>query len=349
MPAQLSDNSLLTIDTVVRYLVDRGVMNEADIADGRTVVDAVPRRNNNLRVRSEDGSGYFVKQASELSASRRSVSREGRFYSELQSERSSLTARLAEFVLFDPVACVLVLRLLPNHQTVRDYCAGLDRAYFPIHVWRALGRLMAAVHDYPASGRSMASPIVHMIDPSPEVLATISPGGLKVFEIAQTATIRRGLEQVADMWRQDTFLHGDLRSDNIMIANTVGADDLRLVDWELCGLADPMWDIAACFDLGITLSFGRYVAGELSVPIVQATARQVWHAYRSTRGAQALSSSATPTNLAMFTASRLVQSALEFSEQAGDLSKTAVCSLQIADNIFADPSRAASELFALST
>jgi hypothetical protein len=340
---------MLSIDTAVPYLVRAGVICEADIADGTIVVDALPRRNNNLCVRMQGGAGYFLKQASELSRSRRSLSREGRFYAERSTQQGLLSANLPEFVLFDPVASVLLLRLLSSHQTLRGHCASVSRTDFPIHLWRSLGELLATVHACVPSEESLANPLAHMIDPSPEILATISPGGLTVFEIAQTATMRRGLEKVAEMWRADTFLHGDLRAENIMVGPSDGAQEVRVVDWELCGLGDPMWDVAACLEMGITLSIGRYVPGDLSIPLIQSMSRQVWQSYRSTREADALCGCTATTKLTMFTASRLVQSAFELSEQVGELSTLAVLCLQIAENIFDDPGGAADKLFALAT
>jgi len=338
----------LSVDSVIPYLVTKGVIDEAALADDSFVIDAVPRRNHNLRVTTSNGSGYFIKQADELSViSRQSVAVEGLFYSDVKLIRPSVAAMLPEFVLYDPAICVLVIRLLSDHQTLRHHCSAIGGLNFPTHFWHGLGGSIAAVHQARTGDPSLVKSVMHTFYPHPNALAAISPAGLKVLEVVQTSGIRNGLARVADLWDPTTFTHGDIRADNIMVASASGQDGIRLIDWELCGRADPMWDIAGCFESGITMSLGRYAKDELYLPVVQTTARGAWGGYHLFREVDEFSSSAYVTKAAIFTAARLVLSALELSELTGDLSNPAVCCLQIAENIFADPQRAAADLFAL--
>ena len=341
--------SVLTVDSVVPYLLEYGVLNEAAVADGEFVVDGVARRNLNLRVSSPGGPGYFVKQADSLSfSSFDGVSAEGRFYTGVRSQRPDLTALLPDLVLYDPHRCVLVLGLLPLHRTLREVIVtGGDRR-FPTHVWHALGESLGRVHRTAAGDPSSVPPFIHTVDPVPDALAAIGPAALRVMEVVQTSGIREELLAVAELWDPSAFTHGDVRVDNILIKSGLDGDDLRLVDWEMSGRADPMWDIAGCLESAITMSLGRFPGEELCLPVVQQTARATWAGYHAINQPEACTGTASAIKAAGFTAARLVLTALELSGPGGEPSRRAISCLQIAQNVLADPERAVTDLFALA-
>ena len=328
--------------------MERGVLSQAAVVDESVTVEPVRRRNNNLRVAVGGHGGFFVKQADPLSLlSSESVAAEGEFYSGVPLARPLLEGLLPDLVFYDAPSGTVVLELLSEHQTLRQRCAAAGPLSCPTHLWRGLGRAVATIHRSSPGNASPMLSVRHALNPDAEVLADIGPAALQVLEVMQNSGIRDGLLSVADQWEPTVFTHGDLRVDNVLVSATE-PEDLRVVDWEMSGRADPMWDLAACFEAAITVSHGRFSNEGLCLPVVQTTARTAWAAYYAGRGEDVARGPAELGKAAQFTGARLALTALELSTMTGRLTNAAVSLLQVADNIFADPQRAAVDLLALA-
>ena len=70
-------------------------------------------------------------------------------------------------------------------------------------------------------------------------------GAQLVSMIRATPAIRQGLEAALARWQPVTLIQGDMKWDNILVrAAADGTVDLRIVDWELADIGDPLWDMA---------------------------------------------------------------------------------------------------------
>src|SRR5215470_15709238 len=114
---------LLNSDSVVHYLLHRGVLSFDSVVDGDLVVVEAPRRNRNFKLFRQNHPGIFVKQVQQWDAQAiATVQREGGCYSLAQSlpELSSLSRLLPGFRAYDPVRHVLVLDLLSGYETLAE-------------------------------------------------------------------------------------------------------------------------------------------------------------------------------------------------------------------------------------
>ncbi len=253
---------MVDVDTVVTFLLDRGLLHPDALIDG-VVVHPVVRRNRNLRVCLADGSGFFVKQSDGLSShNREAVRKEGLFYERQWAAARALSVMMPQLLLFDSSIPIVVLDLLSGYRTLGEYSRSSWPPVFPIRVWARLGRQLAAVHDEPAPNRGghlRMDPLgaAAAWEPRPSMLTTLSPAGLQALRIVQeSAEIGRGLKAVREAWQPLCSIHGDLRGDNVMVGGgEVDAEGIRLVDWETWGLGDPAWDVACAVAIGIGLSF----------------------------------------------------------------------------------------------
>jgi thiamine kinase-like enzyme len=160
------------------------------------------------------------------------------------------------------------------------------------------------------------------------------------------------------MWQSESVIHGDVRADNIMVAALGNVVDLRLVDWELWHLGDPAWDLAGLIEAATTsiLTRGASMGDDarswdgtgFSVAVIQATSRAIWHAYTEARGMSAESRREVTPRVVTYCAARIVQSTVELAAQTDVLPRGSTVLLQVAENVFADPQRAATEFFAIS-
>lgn len=364
---------MLDVDSAVPFLVRRGLVREEEILAGDVAVEAVARRNRNLRVTISDTAGLFLKQPEDLARSSHHTLRvEADFYSRHLTTESVVAASLPRLLLYEPALPLLVLELLPAHQTLRNYCRSLPHHRFPIHTWRELGRRLGSIHrtlrqhgpsdsQSPTVGVSLPW-VVQAHRPTPESLATLSPAGFSVLEILQTSTaIREGLDGLGQLWEPDTVIHGDIRAENILVRARAGAtEDIRIIDWELRQVGDPAWDIAGFLEaLVLYWLSGLPLAGEEDVeemtaqsplpwPVFQAASSAFWQGYLATHGGDDAWARAAVSKVAHFSAARMVQSALEMTAQRAELPPSVVLLLQVCENVFADPARASIEFFAIT-
>jgi hypothetical protein len=349
---------------LVRRLVRAGVLASDDAILPDTAVERCPRRNRNTRVALSGGAGVFVKQADpRAQGSRETVIAEGAVY-HAHRGGGPLSAVLPGLVHFDPSEPLLVTELLVGYGDLRSVCQAGGPAEFPIAAFRAAAAALAQVHTVTvgADGRPdgpEATPlgwVPAVRRPDPAALETLSNGAMTGLEVVQRAmAIDAGLARAADVWRSESLIHGDVRADNVMVrSHADGGIDVRLVDWELARLGDPAWDLAGLLEAAVTLALGRGEtwggddpAAELAVPVIQATTRAVWRAYIGAGGEGSSGEGELRARATDYCAARLVQTTLELLAGADELSGSALIALQVADNVFAEPERAAAELLAL--
>lgn len=85
------------------------------------------------------------------------------------------------------------------------------------------------------------------------------------------------LRSLADRWRVETLVHGDLRPDNVI----VDEDREAFIDWETAGQGDPAWDLGSLLS-GILADAGiREVGGRLT-PVVRDALHAVVAGYATT-------------------------------------------------------------------
>ena len=58
------------------------------------------------------------------------------------------------------------------------------------------------------------------------------------------AAFKIELDKAIDEWQLDTFIHGDIKWTNFLISNDINKTDIKLIDWEMADIGDPIWDVA---------------------------------------------------------------------------------------------------------
>ncbi|HEV2891389.1 MAG TPA: phosphotransferase [Frankiaceae bacterium] len=125
------------------------------------------------------------------------------------------------------------------------------------HVSARLGADLAELH---AAGtvRSRRAPLarppsIHVFEPPTFDVLADAPGRDYARFYAHGQEVTAELRALCAGWRTTAFVHGDLKCDNVLLGDDGSA---VLVDWELAGLGDPMWDVGTVL--------GHYVHAWLS-------------------------------------------------------------------------------------
>src|SRR5262249_41759348 len=153
-------------------------------------------------------------------------------------------------------------------------------------------------------------------------------------------------------WKTDKFIHMDLRWSNCFLPRPelkkgAGVDPcLNIVDWELAGWGDPLWDVGTILSnflsfwvSGIPVTGGchpdRYLdAAEVPLERLRPAMRAFWLSYLHGREVDNITSSQWLVKSVEYAAAQLVQNALENQFNAAQLSGGVLCLLQLSLNLF---------------
>jgi len=363
----------LTVDTVVPYLLGRGLVSEADIVDGDLEVVDVGRRNENLKVIRKRDMSYVLKQpGAGEPETELTIRREAALYGYLQVARSA--GRLRRFLPglcgWDEDRCLLALELVEGRQLWGHYAATVAPD-FPADAAAPLGVALGTIHDFFRRATDApdwmtalhAAPpwILSAHRPSPEVFSRLSPANLQLLGLLQKENaVVSGLDCLRRDWTPDTLIHNDLKGDNVLVVSD--GDDpvsVRIVDWELVQIGDAAWDVGTVFRdfldywlLSVPLSSDltpeqMLDAAKIPLAKLHPAARAFWSGYCGAAGMGRDGLGAFLQRSLRFAGARLAQGAYELSSGTANPSNFAIALLQLSANVMANPEEASLTLFGI--
>jgi len=351
-------------DQAVDFLLGRHLVEALEIVDGHLIVSAARGRNQNLRVERHHAPGYLVKRSDPGTAGDGdTLATEAVFYGLCHREAhlADLAEKLPRLHLHDPEHGLLITELLPDHAPLwqRDP-EGL------VGPCRDLGSLLGSLHRL-FQGLESAPPedlpplptsvpwALSIACPRIELLPWMSGAQRRMLTLVQQqASLSEALISLEARWCRETLIHGDVRSENVLVG-----EGIVLVDWELVQWGDPAWDVAGGLQ-DLLLHWIRSLptspeltpeerAAQATKPLseLRPAVGALWEGYRQgaalgPEDADALLARAVP-----FSAARLLQSAYEQAAGRGTLPDVAVLSLQVATNVLAAPDSARVHLYGL--
>ncbi|HSG40640.1 MAG TPA: phosphotransferase [Thermoanaerobaculia bacterium] len=369
---------MLNIDNAVPYLLERGLVTVGSIVEGDLSIVSVARRNRNLRVERGDGPGYLIKQPDgPSSGAQHTLWREAAFFDLCQREASlgEIRGIVPRLLYFDPQGPLLAFELLEKPANLWDHYSASEAQRFPVATARAAGRSLGTVHhvlrpfagtDDPRLGfLAQGTPwVLRVHKPGPELLSSLSQANYQTLRILQTQEgLSQSLDRVGRLWKAETVIHGDIKSDNVLVLPPADAESVeppvRLVDWELVQTGDPAWDVAGALQDFIlfwvfSMPLGGGVEPERMVQearyplaVLQPAMRAFWRGYRTGAGLGPEEGNAVLGRAVAFSAARLIQSAYELAHDAAALPPYSALLLQISANLLRDLEAGQVELYGL--
>jgi 5-methylthioribose kinase len=365
---------MLTPHSLAEYLVHRELIRKEAIVDGDLKVADASRRNGNFKVICTESRSYFVKQGLDTERTS-SVAHEAAVYRQLwlTSWNPSLGRYLPRFYDYDAGERILIVELIEEAETLREY--HVRRGRFPRNVAASLGKALGTLHSRQgaqlsrlehAGGITEHLPWIFSVHrPELRTLHDVSGANLQLIEVIQRfPELCRSLDALPALWIPESFIHGDLKWDNCIVAaapRTRRKTILKLVDWELAGIGDPGWDVGSVFS-DYLMFWLMYMPITKDVPLSRAVemarypiasmrpaVRSFWENYRQHMQLKSQEANRLLMRSLHFCAARLIQSAYEQMQMSSVLISSAVGALQVSSNIFRQPEEASIHLLGIST
>ena len=349
----------LTVNNLHEYLIATELISARSVVDGDYRVAETGRRNRNFKVlRSQ---GLFVKQmkSTEQQATF-TLQREAAFYAALE-RYPALKPLVPRLVRHDPHRNVLILENIPYAESLAERQSRTQS--YPRDLAAALGRLIGEIHNVTQTmvGDPALASTLDGAPPWPLTLDTMSteisrgfgPAGATLLSIVQQQPVLIPLlSALRPEWQRDCIMHGDLKFDNCLVwTNPDGANELRVVDWELAAGGDSAWDVATIFkDYLVTCISSAVVAaqqpGARVWPLteLQPSIADFWNAYQKARRFDQTTGTIFLFRAVRLTAARLLTAMLEHLTAAPTQTQAPTMMAQSAGGILMAPHVAVMQL-----
>ena len=346
---------------LVRYLLERGLLSHGAVVDGDVTVIERMRRHTNFTILRRNAPGLFIKQTrpDQLNAAQ-TLQKEAAFYGLIAGDPAfaEVHALMPRFHAYDAEAQLLVVELLGSEDVSEHHTRSHS---FPADLAEKIGTALARYQT--ASQRELASrPAGVMFPRTPPWILSFHtyPANVQISGAnSQFLTILRdssefveALDRLRASWREESLIHGDMKFENCMVT----ADGIRIVDWELADIGDPLWDAGSIVQAylnwwinGTTIVPGAPLAlspGGSAYPLdtIAPAIRAFWTAYSGAMRFPAEELDAKLERTIACAGARLLQTVYEASAYAQALSPQAILQVQASMNLLRRSRDVASEL-----
>jgi len=152
---------------------------------------------------------------------------------------------------------------------------------------------------------------------------------------------------VASQWEVSSLIHGDIKWMNFIVMPN--NEDVKLIDWEIADLGDPLWDVAGVFQSYFSawvLSFNNQNIQQhqqmqgtefLSIESITPVVKLLWNTYASAQKFSVTEAKEKLLKTISYMAARMIQTAFENNmAQQQQMYPNSARILQFCNHILAD-------------
>jgi thiamine kinase-like enzyme len=366
---------LLSEHNVFYYLLDQGMMDTESVVNGEFSARRNDSRNNNFVINREfTHHGYFIKQVRARDAEKTETLRaEAACYqlAEKDPRFAALKNSLPKFHHYDTKHHILVVDQVRDVQSLHDHYFSNQR--FDKDIPQKLAGILAACHrtDLVSNTQNQEAPLpFRMQKPWLFTIASQPPqqwmGGPPSAEQQTMQMIFKNpeyvqlLAQCEPEWQPYSLIHNDIKFPNFLLSvnpETQQVKDIKLIDWELADIGDPIWDVAgllyAYLQLWISTDLPEAELKmypnfkKILLPQLQPSMDIFWQSYKQQMGWDEQTAAYQLLKAVRYTALRLIHGCFEAAPYTRSLQPSGAKMLQISFNILRAPAGAITQLFGI--
>ena len=357
---------LLTNENVYYYLAERNLVDKELAVNGQYMVLPANTRNNILKIILSNGPSLFIKQSAADATAAGILKREASAYSLLNENKifSSFSERLPAMLLYDKERNVLVTELIPHSKSLHEYY--MTQQEFPVSLAEEQAAVLSAYHialspeTNTASFPKLLPWVLQLNDHGAYKLFPNNPeNGKLIAMIQEHAILKEHLLKLKSEWQQTHFIHGDIKWVNFLVTDKDDDKGLKLIDWELADIGDPLWDVAGLLQSYLAawvFSFDNHNPHNnalnekmkaFSLENMQSAIQAMIAKYLQLKGLTGEARKTTLLKIMQYTAARIIQTSIEGVVYTPQIYANNMRSIQLACNIFNDPQLSIEELLGI--
>lgn len=264
-----------------------------------------------------------------------------------------------EYFGYDPKTQVLVTGFFPNAQNIHEWSEAkkeysVDQAVEIAHILHSYQKdlteeipnntsLQFFNKDLPWILNLMSSP-----QNNADALYNL---------IAADPFLHNQLDEIRAQWSGNSLVHGDIKLVNFVVVNEDEKEAVKLIDWEIANIGDPLWDVAGLLQsylfmwsikLVMTPNGYQLMQGQeyMDAPARRKVTTAFWDTYVQLNGWSPEEAATAKNKTLKYVAARLLQGAKELNQLTpNQISPQTRTVIQISKSILETPENAAREYF----
>lgn len=345
----------LTKKNITHYLLDKGFLEPTSFMSGDYMLTQTQSRNSIFKIQQQQEKGLFVKQLVAQDATNSYLMQKDAtsHYLIHQSNLYKETANhIPDYYGYDPYHNILVTEYFTNTQNVHEVTYR-DKKLSKAHAVK-MAHILASFHFDITDKIKDNSSLQFFSKQLPWILNTgqllnSSSNGITntvIAEIHKHQDLVQKIEKIASQWETTSLIHGDIKWMNFIVMPN--NEDVKLVDWEIADLGDPLWDVAGVFQSYFSawvLSFNnqniqqhQQVQGNefLSIEAITPVVKLLWNTYAEKQKFTPSESKEKLLKSLSYMSIRMIQTAFENNVAQKQLHPNSVRILQFCNHILGD-------------
>lgn len=349
---------IISGENLIHYLLEKGFVKAQSVVDADVKIIPVSSRNRNFKIHIGNSPGYLVKQVSSTDEEKLlSLRQEATLFWLVKNEPvfSPLAPFLPAYHDFDTNEQILVIELIENSQDVFNHYQVNGK--ISDGVFEQLSQTFAAIHSITAQQVSTSPSAVFFGCKTPWIFY-IGPGfnlphknnvDLQIMNLVRSnKEFVFHIEQLKKEWAVESLIHGDVKWANILVTNN---GEVKTIDWEICDIGDPAWDIAGIFQSVLNSWYftgnGLNTPDEKFLQTQRISLQLFWDSYCQKMGYTSDERKKRLQKTIGYTGLRVIQTCLESTFKATGFYDNTARYLQLAHNILRYRDDAQTELFGI--
>lgn len=336
------------------YLLDKGFIEASSLVTGDYIVDQLQTRNSIFKVLRKKNKSLFVKQLNSFDTNNTYVLQKDAtclWLIKNEPVYKKLSKYVPEYFGYDTEKQVLVTEYIPGSINIQDYVTGKDNLSDTL--WEQLVTIMTSFHfnaskSVTSSRSAQFFPrqvpwilsIVDMPAANQTSLSTTDNPNPVIQVVKSNPGFVQLIQHIKDNWVRTSLIHGDIKWVNLLVHDLHDKPKLKLIDWEIADIGDPMWDIAGILTALVTHellyknpgvqtpSYMPIQTGLRDMEKAWPIFKQFWGGYIRKRKSGQMEASVALSKCIQYTGGRLIQSAVEHNMMFPQLQPNATRLLQ---------------------
>ncbi len=345
----------ITQNNIHLFLLEKGILDAKSMVDGDYSLTSSQTRNIIYKITRQHHKSLFVKQLNSFDTNNTYVLQKDAtclWLIKNDPSYANLSQHVPEYFGFDPEKQVLITEFIADAANMEDYSRA-QQGVWKEAILEKLSTILATYH-FPMSRELRNSRSVQFFPRQiPWIMYVGEPStshqNQQVAALGQNPVVDavkgneefiKVLKGAKDYWVRSSLIHGDIKGMNFLIRHQDKEEELKIIDWEIADIGDPIWDVAGIFAGIITnhLIYSSKYASAAFTPVPGINIQDLepiwksidffWQGYAEKVADQFDAEVISLEKALKYTGVRLIQTAIEYNMMMPTLQPNAIKILQ---------------------